>query len=109
MKTPQKVAAIPLQQLWRDADWIEATRGQFLTPEETKTLIGNQSVPLVIASIMAPIHWPNDSERFATWNSIKPLLLDGTKEEWITSQDQFYVASIWHSEFGDCILFEHYH
>ena len=109
MKTPLKVAAIPLQQLWRDTDWIEATRGRFLTPEETKALIPDQTVPVAIASIMAPIHWPSDGERFATWNSIKSILLDGTQHEWITDQDQFYVASLWHSESGDHLLFEHHH
>jgi hypothetical protein len=109
MKTPRKVSTIPLERLWQETDWIDATRGKFLTLDEITSLIGNHIVPVAIASIMAPIYWPIGNERFAAWKLIKPLFLDGTQDEWITDKDQFYVASIWHSLSTDYILFEHHH
>lgn len=109
MKTPLKVATIPIEQLWRDSEWIEATRDRFLTPEETKSIVGDETVPIVVASIMKPMHWPTSRERFDYWNSIKPHLINGTQDEWITDLQEFYVASIWHSDCTDYLLFEHHH
>jgi hypothetical protein len=109
MKTPHKVSTIPIQQLWREAAWIDATRDRFLTPEETKEFIKNETVSIAIASMMAPMYWPSRSDRFNDWKSIKPLLLDGTQDEWVTDKHQFYVASLWHSDSGDYLLFEHHH
>jgi hypothetical protein len=109
MKTPLKVSTLPIQRLWREAAWIDATRDRFLTPEETKAIIRNETVPLAVASIMAPMYWPNRTDRFKDWTSIKPLLLDGTQDEWVTAQHQFYVASLWHSDFSEYLLFEHHH
>lgn len=109
MKTPLTVARIPVEKLWRESEWIDASRDRFLTPQETGSIVGDESVPISVASIMAPIHWPAKSERFDNWKSIKPLLIDGTQDEWITDLHQFYAASIWHSDSGDYLLFEHHH
>ena len=72
-------------------------------------MIGDETIPIAVASIMSPMHWPTNRERYENWDSIKPLLLDGTKDEWITDQHQFYVASVWNSEASDYLLFEHHH
>ncbi|CAN5398064.1 hypothetical protein BH23VER1_BH23VER1_19670 [soil metagenome] len=58
---------------------------------------------------MAPMYWPTSRERFEDWKSIKPLLIDGTQDRWITDLQVFYVASIWHSDSSDYLLFEHHH
>jgi hypothetical protein len=109
VKTPNTVSRLPIKKLWKEPEWLPALRDRFLTTNEAKILIKDDKVSVVIASIMSPIYWPINRERFKNWKSIKPLLLDGTNEKWITGSHQFYIASIWHSEATDYLLFEHYH
>jgi hypothetical protein len=109
MKSPLKVAEIPVQQLWRDSDWINAERKRYLTFEEAKQFIGDLSIMIAVASIAEPLRWANRDQRLKEWNFIRSLLIDGTSETWATQHGQFYVASLWSSEACHILLFEHYH
>jgi len=109
MKTPLKVAEIPLHQLWRDSAWIKAERERYLTPEETTRLIGDPVVAIAVASIADPLRWPDRDQRFKEWNAIKTLLIDGTASTWTSQHDEFYVASLWGPEPRLVVLFEHHH
>jgi len=100
---------MPIHQLWKDSDWIDAKRGDFLTFSETKALIQQESIPFAIASMMSPIYWSSQIKRFNDWEDLSPHFLDGTREEWVTDKHHFYVASLWYSDSQDYLLFEHHH
>ena len=109
MKTPLTVANIPVERLWRESEWIEASRERFLTTEETKVMVRDETISIALASINAPMLWLPYNKRFEYWKAISPMLIDGTRDKWITGLDQFYAASIWRSGTEDFLLFEHHH
>lgn len=109
------VTEFPIEELWTDAEVMEAFREQHLGVEEISSLLGNEKKPrFVIADPGKKLEWVADADTFTLWKTeLKAHIVDPPGESIIPEDypDGYcFLASEWSGADGNVIIvLEKYH
>ena len=106
------VTQIPMDDLWTDAQVLDARRTRYLQQEDIRLLFQAGPVRFVVADVGDKLNWIEEDQAYSFWqNEVKGHLNSEQRESLDDYPDEyFYFASEWLDSTGaKIVLLEKYH